>query len=204
MDQRREHLLDAALAVLARDGYGQVTVDAIAREAGVTRPVVYAAFDGLEPLLHALLDRTQKRAFESALTLLPQDGAPHDIDAWLLEATAGLIDLVRTEPEVWRPILGLTRNPPTVVRERIEATEQLIRSFIADALRSGLDQRGGPDLDIEVTAHLVLVTAEHFGRLVLEEPERYSKERLVAALGMLLSAASPPPRRASRRKASRA
>ena len=40
-------LLDAALEVIARDGYAGVSIDAIAREAGVTRPVVYGVFDGL-------------------------------------------------------------------------------------------------------------------------------------------------------------
>ena len=54
VEERREHLLDAALHVLARDGYDRVSVEAIAGEAGVSRPVVYSAYDGLEPLLLAL------------------------------------------------------------------------------------------------------------------------------------------------------
>ena len=34
-------IMGAARRLLARDGYDQVTVDAIAREAGVSRPTVY-------------------------------------------------------------------------------------------------------------------------------------------------------------------
>jgi AcrR family transcriptional regulator len=37
---RREQLLDAALRVINRDGYGGVSIEAIAREADVSRPVV--------------------------------------------------------------------------------------------------------------------------------------------------------------------
>src|SRR5947209_7927279 len=51
--ERREQLLDAALRIIGRDGYAGVSIDAIAREAGVTRPVVYGVFDGLQALLDA-------------------------------------------------------------------------------------------------------------------------------------------------------
>jgi AcrR family transcriptional regulator len=48
-------LLDAALSVIAEEGYGGVTIEAIARKAGVTRPVVYNLFHDLAELLGALL-----------------------------------------------------------------------------------------------------------------------------------------------------
>ena len=190
--QRREHLLDAALSVLAREGYDKVTVDAIAREAGVTRPVVYDAYGGLEPLLHALLDRSQRRALASVLRLMPTD-PPTDIDRWILEACSGLIDAIQQSPDVWRPVLGLTRDAPEVVRSRIDSTKELIRGYVADALQTGLETRGGPDLDVEVLAHLVIATGEHFGRLVLDEPEKFTRERLVGSLGDLLAALQPRP-----------
>ncbi|NHA01077.1 TetR family transcriptional regulator [Nocardioides sp. W3-2-3] len=60
-------MLDAALRIIDRDGYDRVSIDAVAKEAGVTRPVVYGAYDGLGPLLMALLERQQKRALGQAL-----------------------------------------------------------------------------------------------------------------------------------------
>lgn len=191
VEARREHLLDAALRVLVRDGYEKVTVEAIAREADVTRPVVYAAYDGLEPLLHALLDRTQRRALASALRLMPVGGITGDVDQWIIDAAGGLIDAVQEEPEVWRPVLGLTQNAPAIVRDRIESTRELIRGYIADALQVGVERRGGPYLDVDVLSHLAMVTAEHFGRLVLDQPERYDRARLVGALEDLLRATVP-------------
>lgn len=186
--ERREELLDAALAVLVRDGYEHVNIEAIARQADVTRPVVYQAYGGLEPLLHALLDRTQKRALTQAMQLLHDSGSPTDVDAWLLDAAGGLIDLVQQDPNVWRPVLGLTRGAPAIVRDRIDETRELIRSYLAVGLEAGLQLRGGPALDVQVLSHLVLVMAEEFGRLVLEDPPRYERDRLVAALRGLLNA----------------
>ncbi len=191
VEQRREQLLDAALRVLARDGYDRVSVDAIAKEAGVTRPVVYGAYDGLEPLLHALLDRTQARALASVAALLPVEPDLSDPDGFLLDVVGGLIDTVRAEPDVWRPVLGLTRNAPAVVRERIDADRETIRQHLEALLATGLEIRGGPDLDTELLSHMLFVAVEHFGRLVLEDPDRFTRERLVTGLAGLVAAVRP-------------
>lgn len=192
LPERREQLLDAALRVLARDGYEKVSIEAVSREAGVTRPVVYGAYDGLEPLLHALLDRTQKRALSQAMAILREAGPTDDPDAWLISAVGLLIDQVQTDPDVWRPVLGITQGAPAIVRDRIEATREVIRQYLAAALEAGLQLRGGPFLDTQVVSHLVLVSAEEFGRLILEEPPRYDKQRLVDALAGLLTTVRPP------------
>lgn len=190
-EQRREHLLDAALRVLARDGYDRVSIDAIAKEAGVTRPVVYGAYDGLAPLLHALLDRTQARALTSVAALLTEEPDLSDPDAFLLEVVGGLIELVQAEPEVWRPVLGLTKNAPAVVRERIDADREAIREQLESLLEVGLQIRGGPDLDVELLSHMLVVAIEHFARLVLEDPERFTRDRLVSGLAGLVAAVQP-------------
>jgi AcrR family transcriptional regulator len=191
LEKRREDLLDAALRVLAREGYGAVSIEAIAREAGVTRPVVYHAYDGLEPLLHALLDRSQRQALESAMDLVTTANAAAGVDDWLINGAANLIDIVQREPDVWRPILGITQNAPALVQDRIAATRDYLRTLIAQRLDQGLVAQSEPELDTDVLAHIVLITAEHFGRLVLEQPDRYSRDRLVGALEGLLQAGRP-------------
>ena len=98
-----------------------------------------------------------------------------------------LLDVVQKEPDVWRPVLGLTRNAPDVVRQRIESTKGLIRGYVADAIQAGLERRGGPYLDAEVLAHMVMVVGEEFARLVLADPERYPRERLMETFEGLLA-----------------
>jgi AcrR family transcriptional regulator len=185
IEERREHLLDAALRVIVRDGFDKVSVEAIANEAEVTRPVVYSAYDGLEPLLHALLDRTQKRALGQAMQLLNESGDATDLDGWLVTATGRLIDVVQADHDTWHAVLYL-QSAPAVVRERVAETRDLIRTYIASALEAGIQLRGGPDLDPQILSHLVLVTAEEFGRLILEDPPRYDKQRLVDAMANIL------------------
>ncbi|MQY12409.1 hypothetical protein SRB5_25420 [Streptomyces sp. RB5] len=188
-EQRREHLLDCALRIVVRDGYDRISVGAIAKEAGVTRPVVYSVFDDLDALMDALLRRTRDRGLEQALRVLAEAGGPEDLGAWLTAAFSRLIDQVREDPYVWRPILGLTHGAPVAVHQQLEQTRAVVRRHIAAGLRQALDLRGGPDLDAEVLSHLVLVTAEEFGRLALDDSARFDKERLVAALRGLLALA---------------
>ncbi|MDO7868898.1 TetR/AcrR family transcriptional regulator [Nocardioides jiangxiensis] len=192
VDERREQLLDAALTVLARDGFDNVTIEAISKEAGVTRPVVYSAYDGLEPLLHALLDRTRNRALAQAMQVLVESGTPEDVDTWIVTAIDGLIEQVVADPDVWRPVLGVTRGAPAVVRDRIEETRELIRGYLEAGIETGIQLRGGPDVDSRILSHVVLVMAEEFGRLILEDPPRYSRERMVDAVAGFLRAAPPP------------
>lgn len=185
LEERREALLDAALRVLVRDGYRQLTISAIATDAGVTRPVVYDAYGGIDPLLHALLDRTQQRAADAALALIPAGGDPVEIDRWLVEAADGLLQAVQADPETWRPVLGLIDGAPPAVRARIESTLVALRGVVADVLRTNLDS--GAELDVEVVAHALVALVQEFARLLLSKPDDYPKERLLSAYAGILA-----------------
>src|SRR2546421_3530452 len=76
--QRREHLVDAALGVILRRGYGGVSIEAIARAAGVTRPVVYDHFPNLARLLHTLVEREERYSLEQLEGVVPEDPGDRD------------------------------------------------------------------------------------------------------------------------------
>ncbi len=179
-EERREQLLDAALSVIAKDGYAGVSIDAIAREAGVTRPVVYGAFDDLTQLLGALLDRQEQRAMSALMDALPQDLTAADPDEILVATVRRLIATVTADPETWRPILTPAETTPVAVRERVARDRELVRDRIEALLRIGLAVRGGPDIDTEMASHALIAIAEYFGRMLVEDPERFDPERIVA------------------------
>jgi len=189
---RREQLLDAAIAVIVRDGYAGVSVDAIAREAGVTRPVVYGVFDGLTPLLTALLDRQEARALAQLEEAMSDDAAMLTApDEFLVNAAVRMIDAITDDPHTWRPILLAPNGTPEMVRARIERDREQVRRQIGRLLEVGLALRGGPQLDVEVVSHALVAVLEHFGRLLLEDPRRFETDRLVSAIRGLLSAIGP-------------
>jgi AcrR family transcriptional regulator len=190
-EARREQLLDAAITVIARDGYGGVSIDAIAREAGVTRPVVYGVFDGLEQLLYALLDRQEQRALNQLLDALPTDVGLSDPDAYLTAAIRRLVDAVTNDPLTWRPILLTADGMPAEVRDRIDRDREFVRARIEFLLEAGLKLRGGPEVDTELASHALIAIAEYFGRMVIEQPGAIDAERLVRAVESLLATLQP-------------
>jgi AcrR family transcriptional regulator len=196
LEVRREQLLDAAIRVIVRDGYDGVSVDAIAREAGVTRPVVYGAYDGLGPLLEALLDRQQARALDQLARALPDRLTPGggDPEQQVLGTVRALVDTVVSDPLTWRPILLAPHGTPEPVRERIDADRERVREQLAGLLAAGLAMRGDvePRVDVEVASHALVAVLEHFGRLLLEEPERFDADRLVELARLLLGAFTRP------------
>ena len=186
IEERRTQLLDAALRVIDRDGYDGVSIDAIAKEAGVTRPVVYGAFDGLGPLLTALLDRQQQRAITQLFAALPTETAT---DAVAVVELSGprLHQMLLDDPVTWRAILQSPANVPEVVRARIEADRQQVRTIIEGLVTGVL----GPTVDAPVMAHGIIALLEHFGRLVLDDPEEYDAARLTAAARALAASWTP-------------
>src|SRR5712692_5673354 len=55
-DQRRQRILEAASRVFSDRGYDRASIDQIAAEAGITKPVIYHHFDSKQELYIALLE----------------------------------------------------------------------------------------------------------------------------------------------------
>src|SRR5690349_11954451 len=59
---RREQLLDVTTELVGERGMHDLSVELVARRAGVTRAVVYQHFKGLKQLLEAAIEREMTRA----------------------------------------------------------------------------------------------------------------------------------------------
>ncbi|MFT4265111.1 MAG: TetR family transcriptional regulator [Nocardioides sp.] len=183
--RRREQLLDAALTIINRDGYGSLSIASVAAEAGVTRPVVYSAYDDLDSLALALLDRTQRRAIDQVMEVL-QPLLAHDVDihAWVSTQLRQLIDVVSADKDTWRPILTHIPGRPAEVSERIELSRTAIKEVIADVIRSV----GRSRIDPVIGAHAALGTLEEIGRQLLLEPAVLDVEACIETAQVLLFA----------------
>jgi len=187
-DARRRQLLDAALNIIARDGYAGVSIDAIAREADVTRPVVYGVFDDLQSLLYALLDRTERRALRQLVEAMPTGPGSDDPDAFIAGVVRRLAETVAGDPLTWRPILLAPEGTPDPVRKRIARDREMVRTRLQSLLDSGIALRGGPSIDTMIASHALIGIGEHFGRIIVDESQPFDIDRLVLAVESLLAA----------------
>lgn len=60
-EERRTRILDHTAAMVARDGVAQLSVEAIGREAGISKSLVYAYFPNLTELLRELYQREMRQ-----------------------------------------------------------------------------------------------------------------------------------------------
>jgi AcrR family transcriptional regulator len=189
-NERREQLLDAALQVIAEDGYAGVTIEAVARRAGVTRPVVYGVFEDLGALLAALLQRQERRALELLDRAVPADPGDLDPDALLVNGIRAFLDAVARDPDTWRVVLVPPEGTPPAIRDYVEANRMALLRRLETLVGWGLERRGGPTgLDVELLARSILSAAEEAGRLMLADPDRFPAERFARLAARLLALA---------------
>jgi AcrR family transcriptional regulator len=81
----REIVLDAAERVIRRDGSG-VSLEAIALEAGVTKPIVYARVGGRTEVANALAERLADRMMAAARAAIEHRTSGREMLAAMIEA----------------------------------------------------------------------------------------------------------------------
>ncbi len=190
--ERREQLLDVTKELVGEQGFHGVSIEAIAKRAGITRPVVYAHFEDLDVLLEAMLEREAIRALSQLGAILPTE-LPSDGDRSqaLLGALRGYLEAIKADPVTWRLVLMPPEGAPQVLREQVERGRDGVVEALAQVVGPGLSpQRPSPDPAL--TARLLSALSDELARLMLTDPEAYPLERLMAhaewLLGQLVSA----------------
>jgi AcrR family transcriptional regulator len=181
IEVRREQVLDAALRLITEHGYGATSMEAIAREAGLAKPVVYNAYPGRGPLLQALLKREEARAFKALADAMPPRVADADPNAALLAWLGSLAASIAGNRSAWRLILMPAGETPDVVREHVDRGRAFALTQAQSLIEGLLAQRPSmASIDRQLAAHSVLAMGEQAARLMLSDPDEYTPDRLVA------------------------
>jgi AcrR family transcriptional regulator len=190
---RRAQLLEAALDVLDEQGFGAVTVEAVAQRAGVTRPVIYDMFGDLEQLMLALIDKAELTALGPLLQIVDiEPGDQTDPEQFLLDSVRAFLRAVKADPRTWRLVLMPPRGSSRELRERIRRSRRLIADHVTRPLDWGVPRRGGPEgLDHPLAAHVIVAAGEDAARLMLAHPRRFTPERLTEVTREFLTLLPP-------------
>jgi AcrR family transcriptional regulator len=149
--QTREQIIDAARRLFARDGFAKTTVEAIAREAGVSAQTVYASVGSKRGIVLALLDRMEAEGGNEELR--QELGASDDpreqlraivrFNRQLFERGRDVLDVVmaaRADPDV--EAFGRAGEA-----RRREGQARWVRAWAeAGVLRPNLNQREAADV----------------------------------------------------------
>jgi AcrR family transcriptional regulator len=178
-DERREQLLDVTKEIVAEHGFHWVSIEAVAREAGISRPIVYEHFGDLAGLLEALITRESDRALAQLAEVLPTDLFGGDPADQLLAGLRGYLQAVRADPVTWRLVLMPQEGAPRMLHDQIARGRMAVVNQLADAM--GTASGPGPESpDPELTAWTLSAFADEAARLLLTDPERYPVDRILA------------------------
>src|SRR5215210_9016830 len=90
-DERRDHVLEAAIHEFAERGYHAASTTVIARRAGISQPYIYALFPNKRDLFLAAHERVAERIRERLAGAAYAAGGPEDRMRAMGEAYLGLI-----------------------------------------------------------------------------------------------------------------
>jgi AcrR family transcriptional regulator len=204
-ERRRPQVLDAALALFLERGYDGTSMQAVADQAGVTKPVVYACYSSKDSLFRALLAREETRILTEIQTAF--EGAElSDPETTLIEGYTAFLRAVASSPEVYRLIfLGEGGGNAAVARRiqrgreaQIDALTVLARGWLgiregrevdSRALRSGATRLRSADATARLLGYTIAALAESGARLLLSESGDWTPETLGRELGRLAAAA---------------
>jgi len=184
-EQRREQLLDVVLDVIDTDGVASVSIDAVARRAGVTRPVVYGQFTDANAMLRASLDREEQRAFAQILDAIPAQG-DGDLAGAFHRLFDAYLSAVAEAPQRWRSIFMIADSFTPTLHKRVAR----VRARIVREVAAALSNPWTADLhaDPELLAHHLVAALWESGRLLLVSPENFIHDRLLRSLDALFTA----------------
>jgi AcrR family transcriptional regulator len=186
-------VLDAALALFLERGYEGTSMDAVARAAGVTKPVVYACFASKDELFRALLRREEERILGEIQTAFAGTDLT-DPEGTLIEGFTGFLGAVAASPDVYRLIFLGEGGGNTAVARRIQRGRQaqvdalslLARDWL---VRNGQRRSTRLDARARLAGNAIAGLAESGARLLLSGEDDWTAETLGRELGRLASAA---------------
>ncbi|HZQ85639.1 MAG TPA: TetR/AcrR family transcriptional regulator [Acidimicrobiales bacterium] len=192
---RRGQLLEAAAQAIRRDG-ARVSMESLAAEAGVTKPVLYAHFGDKAGLTRALADR-----FTTVLTtrLLEVLAEQRDEEAMVRAAVDSFLAMVEDDPQLFAFMLqhGLGGDPSDPTSHQRQMFEQL-GGQVSRMLEFALRSFGQPPRSARPWAYAILGAMLSTADWWIRDP-KLSRQELVDDLMTLfwhgLSANEQPPSR---------
>lgn len=193
-ESRRTELLDAAIAVIAQEGFAEASLRKVAKRAGCSTGAVTYYFANREEMMAAVIE-SQFDVFDAVLAESDQDGAV-DVRGGLKRWLGSL-----GEDGEWVAnfqLLLLARREPAlaaVYQRRYASYRDRFAAILARGQRQGSIRK---DIPADLLADQISAIGDGWMMLFPIEPERFQPDRIDALLDAtvaLIAPRQPPDRR---------
>ncbi len=186
--QRREQILQAAMACFARQGYHATSMDDVVRQSGLSVGAIYSYFPSKEELFLSLCDFRTEQTLAYLQDLFHRQGPMADkfseaVDFFFRQLAEDLVPLARVSVEF---IAESAKSERIKVRQerRCESIRDFLRWLLTEARANG-DLR--EDFDLDAAVDLMLALNEGIVLLSVTGLRQVSLERLKPAYLALLN-----------------
>ncbi|MBV8929270.1 MAG: TetR/AcrR family transcriptional regulator [Mycobacteriaceae bacterium] len=144
---REQQMLDAAVQVFSINGYHESSMDTIAAEAQISKPMLYLYYGSKEELFGACLDRELSRFIEAVRANIDLKQSPKDL---LRNAVVSFLSYIDTNRASWMVLYSQATSSQAFAHTVREGRERIV-DLVARLLRSGT-RNPEPDTDFDMMA----------------------------------------------------
>jgi AcrR family transcriptional regulator len=171
-EERRAGILDAALAVFSARGYHASSIDDIAREAGISKALIYEHFDSKQGLYGDLLEQNANELFERLASSL----AGVEIESGAARLAAGLdafFAFVEERRDAWRILFRDVSDPETsaALDRIVEQVTVVVAALIAQDPGARSQDKNEAEPAIRVLAQMLVGAVQSVANWWAEHPE---------------------------------
>jgi AcrR family transcriptional regulator len=199
---RMEQALVAAHGLFAERGYAAVTMDAVAAEVGVTKPLLYNYFGNKEQLYIACMERSGEALVRTILETVGDTSNPGDALNEGLRAFFAFLDADRA---AWAVLFDETLPHSGELADRVAEYRGRLIELVSESLLAQLPakRRAAARIEVEALSTALLGAAEALARWWLRTEATTASEAaelLIATLEPGLRLRSTPSANPSRPK----
>ena len=166
--ERREQLIRVGRSLFADKGYEAVTVEEVAAEAGVSKPVVYEHFGGKEGLYAVVVDREMTDLLSRIQAAL----VPNEPKLMLQSVVLAWLDYISGETEGFRVLVR--DSAPGIAEGSFASLLRDVAERVAGRLADEFDRRGYNPKQAEMYAQMLvgMVTSTGIWWVDVRKPKR--------------------------------
>ena len=184
--EREQQIIDCAIQVFARRGYSAASVDEIAEQAGVSKPLVYLYLESKEGLFLACLHREEQRlvaAFRAAAT----GGGTSELRLWAgLQAFFGF---VADHRDSWAVLHRQAPDLGAGIAAEIDRARHAILEEVRALVTEGIALSSTPvhlgDTDADFVAHALVGAADSLTDWMERHPGESPERITLRLMGMM-------------------
>jgi AcrR family transcriptional regulator len=143
--ERRETLIDAAFELIAQEGWSQLRIERICREAGLNKRYFYESFADLDAVIGAVMDRLATDTI--AVTFAAMDH-PASESELIRDGIGALIHHLTDDPRRARVLFGETPPGDAGARHRTRAIQQVVAAANAKGRALYRLEQANPTLEL--------------------------------------------------------